>query len=143
MYYNGRFITILTICVIIYSFYYYNKDSNTGVRYTDSAKAAPRYKMEIDPQRTDLSWYEKLILRYALNKKKKQERREAERLETQHHERLEVEQEQQLKQSQQLDNASKSIINSCASDDSVSAANTDTDTDTDAFPESCDTDAEK
>lgn len=76
MYYNGRFLTILTICIIIYSFYYYNKDadSNAGMQYHNSPISAPRYKMEIDPERTDLAWYERWILRYALNKKEKQER---------------------------------------------------------------------
>lgn len=69
MQYNGPFITIFAICIIIYSFYHYNKDSSS-LESTSNTNGA-RYHVIIDPERTDLSWYEKLIIKYAKKKNKK------------------------------------------------------------------------
>lgn len=76
--YNGKFITILTICAIIYAFYYYNKDtpSNSHVYNSNSGNTA-QYKIIIDPNKTDLKWYEKLMLKYAQHRQKKEEKNRA------------------------------------------------------------------
>lgn len=69
--YNGTLITILTICVIIYSFYHYNNKNSAGLGPSNSVTGGARYNIVIDPERTDLSWYEKLVIKYAKRKNKK------------------------------------------------------------------------
>lgn len=74
MKYQNRIITFLTILVILYSFYYYNKDGqSSGGNYIEDevSTGGAEYNLVIDPERTDLTWYEKLIIRQA---KKKQEK---------------------------------------------------------------------
>lgn len=70
MRYNGTLITILAICVIVYSFYHYNKDFS-GLVPDHNVTDGARYHIIIDPERTDLSWYEKLIIKYAKRKNEK------------------------------------------------------------------------
>lgn len=73
--FNDRIITILTLLFIIYSFYHYNKDSPPLLPDNDfDAKAS--YNISIDPERTDLRWYEKLIINYAKSKKLKEEEKQ-------------------------------------------------------------------
>ena len=71
--YHNRIITLLTIAVILYSFYYYNKDNssaNRGYIEDETSSGGAKYNLILDPERTDLTWYEKLIINHA---KKKQE----------------------------------------------------------------------
>lgn len=71
--YHNRIITFLTIAVILYSFYYYNKDNGgggSGYIEDKTSSSGAKYNLILDPERTDLTWYEELIIKRA---KKKQE----------------------------------------------------------------------
>ena len=65
--------------VILYSFYYYNKDGESGHGYIEDevSTSSAEYNLVIDPERTDLTWYEKLIINRAKKKQEKRQKQES------------------------------------------------------------------